>query len=1092
MTNEIEILLDDDAEIIVGSPFIDDKVFLNQFLFNDWYSGKDSMHKCIDENPNCVMYVQCHTDEGRKFKNIRNRNYFFENYNQCVPEFRSFYEICTLDMNVPLLFDIDGLRSDKEFIGKTDYEIVSHFINTVENYFRKEYPTHFFGWRWYCMSSCATVENPSKKYGSEYVSFRVIGRGNYKFRNTKELAVSFIPDIYDYCIEHNCKFDKVPYTSYQQYRILGSTKFGENRPFVKMTYTDGPDELFLISYVELGCNFLLPENPELSEQIKLPEIEYVDNGDDDLAFILEILKYISPDGKCRWFQTGTKLKCINPDYINIFIQWSRNSYNFDEYECKHFWKTWKINMKPDNATGGLVNLAKECNPNDYQKAYCKKKVQNSFPLSEEHTKFLEIIKIRKDRRTDEQSKFIKEFYDKKSDETIDQLNYLKTGIDKDDEWVNIDKNENSRYLLIKAPLGKGKSYSARRHINEIKYTGIIYLCPRQHYATSVTIELNKDTDYKFKNYLNCKKQLITEKFIVIQAESLYRLDYYADISNFLIVADEVESFLTQLTSSETNGNNHDENVIKFQWLILNAKKVICYDALLTSRTTDTFDILNLQYTIHNYIRPAEIRNYILEPNLANRIICDISSGKKGWFICQSKNKMLNEFKVLFDKFLPHKKILYYYAGNTPVSLKNIDKWNRYDLIVSTTAITVGVNYDIKGVFDRLYYYTNDFCGLVRDGIQGLHRIRHINDKLLYVCIDERDYVNLPTSLKEIKHINEFKDKIKIEQYNLFTGEIHKESLKWYVALKNHNLFEMNVSTKFVSKLFKSYMNICSYTEIKNDSIIITTEEEFDDVPVDKKYKYDDIPVLTYVDVQKLKKKQLERKDLTQLELLSIDKFYYNSNICDNSEPNAKFFWRFYQPYNKDKFYNLTYEKGLKQGKFKLKDIVEYNNIDIALCSDYTTKLELISYITTILELESSWQTETIISHNQVEKLGVFFMDNLKIIYNFFPSYKTKFKQITHKNIRGILNAILRDFSSTKIVKISDKTSGSGKDSKHIYTYTLKYGSQISYNSEKFGDAVTDFDISDEIKTRDGFKTKYDREIEKEELEVSRIKFRYEY
>lgn len=84
---------------------------------------------------------------------------------------------------------------------------------------------------------------------------------------------------------------------------------------------------------------------------------------------------------------------------------------------------------------------------------------------------------------------------------------------------------NKRCTVIQAGLGKGKTQGTLDHINSRHYDSIVFLSPRVSFAKSVHARLTEETKYEFALYNKSKKSyIISSPYIVIQTESLHRLD----------------------------------------------------------------------------------------------------------------------------------------------------------------------------------------------------------------------------------------------------------------------------------------------------------------------------------------------------------------------------------------------------------------------------------------------------------------------------------------------------------------------------------------------------------------------------------------
>ena len=191
--------------------------------------------------------------------------------------------------------------------------------------------------------------------------------------------------------------------------------------------------------------------------------------------------------------------------------------------------------------------------------------------------------------------------------------------------------------------------------------------------------------------------------IVCQAESLGRLRS-AEKYN-LVLMDESESILTQLSSEKTMGDRAGRVTAVLHDVLLRGEKVVFADAYMTNRT------LNLVHQIFN-ARTEKVKviynSWCQEPRQAYRLddkkefihelIKRLKSGKNCVAFCGTKafaDKLHNQVK----QQLPDLAILYY-SRDTPGSVKEADladvkhRWLQCSLLLYTSTLTVGVSADI--------------------------------------------------------------------------------------------------------------------------------------------------------------------------------------------------------------------------------------------------------------------------------------------------------------------------------------------------------------------------------------------------------------
>jgi hypothetical protein len=225
----------------------------------------------------------------------------------------------------------------------------------------------------------------------------------------------------------------------------------------------------------------------------------------------------------------------------------------------------------------------------------------------------------------------------------------------------------------------------------------------------------------FINYRDCNKNHSDVNRLVIQVESLHKLQN--DFRNYdLIILDESESILQQFASSTTMKERLDKNVIMFEKLMRNSNNVICSDAFISKKTIDMIEILRSHTVIHyewntHISQKREAFEYESFENLNAKLEKLLRNGKKVFYVLSSKNKA-DKLKETIQNILPSIRIGIYSSteGDRKSLLDVRSSWVLYDLLIITSTITVGVNFDIP-YFDYVFMYLSGFGPSIRDMIQ---------------------------------------------------------------------------------------------------------------------------------------------------------------------------------------------------------------------------------------------------------------------------------------------------------------------------------------------------------------------------------------
>lgn len=611
---------------------------------------------------------------------------------------------------------------------------------------------------------------------------------------------------------------------------------------------------------------------------------------------------------------------------------------------------------------------------------------------------------------------LKTYMDKKTRQNIEYLTNPGTYQEMDGKYVDTKIYNSSGCVVVRAGLGKGKTYSLVEHLNKTKYDRIIVLTPRITFAKSIHTRLNKDTNIDFAIYKSDTSTSydIDDKFIVIQVESLHRL-VKVESENTLIVCDEIESILTQMTSV-THGKNHRTNLDTFEFLMKNSNRIIALDAFISQRTLCLLSSMEISYKYYNYTVPMEDRDCRKcddEDKLLISLCDDLNAGKKIYFFCSSNIKLTTMFLPAVLQNCKDVKIRQHTSKHKS-SFTNVNEdWANVDLVCCTSTITVGVNFDTENVFDKVYMYVNgNSRNLVRDCFQSSYRVRHLNESELVYCIDPNHYaISLTTSRRKITHDITTRANLVAEQVSL----PKVSTPKWIINLLEFNILENNVSIMNLEELFLKYLDMCSYTHLEEDNEY-DLNDYLSESDITVKIPYDDIPVIDSTAVKAIKRCKIRGDTISDIDKASVEKFYFDC-VCElrlQSDSVKENLWNRYIDHGKCKFNSLSLEKGLLHGYFsldKLIDTTQYHE----LASVTSLKLELIVEICTALGLEYSQETKNI-SRTQMERAINYFSKNEERINTVFEirSKKSSDKEFNMKSVQGMVNTVFGKWGYTKI------------------------------------------------------------------------------
>lgn len=625
-------------------------------------------------------------------------------------------------------------------------------------------------------------------------------------------------------------------------------------------------------------------------------------------------------------------------------------------------------------------------------------------------------------------------------------------------------NYDERIVLLKSHLGTGKTTAVKRYIEEYEPERVIWLSARRIFARNLHTDLNK-LGLNFKCYLDHTDESNLGKYnrMIVQMESLHKLYKLLDEYVDLVVVDEIESCLNQFNSEETM--KHDSQCAKiFEHLIANSGKVILADAFLSNRTIDVLKALDMD--------EDEMKLVINETNPFQRKAIEYKGGKK-------KDMLL---ETLQDKLLAGKRCIFlsassvftnqieqalkgikmkegddykiYKAGSN--DLKNVNEdWNGLKCVVYTSAITVGVNFDLRDKFDILFMYGSAYKSCcVRDLFQGSLRVRHLKDQTLYYAINTMSDVKQPIfKLKQAFDVLDAKAEQVQQDLDKFPETIIKNGIKrsthapkkgiamplWVKTAKAYSITEMGLCKANYEQMFNLYLELCGYEKEKDDS-------DFDGVKWGEleEVKYDDVPEISFREYKVLKQDAVKglctidemRKMYKYMMEYRYLRFLDWGNI-DNETKN-KVFQAMLDNNGRKHIRNINLER--KQQTYEIAiGTGNYNSH-----RDSTYKLHsTVKSICELIGIEHSIQ-ETNINGKQLEaiadKLNEIIKE-LKIVQKWnkkhdlnmkAPSKKQQSKGIQAKNQ---INQIFQEWNGSKLDNIKND-SGSNKKQNGSYVYQL--------------------------------------------------------
>ncbi|AYV77466.1 MAG: superfamily II helicase [Dasosvirus sp.] len=336
------------------------------------------------------------------------------------------------------------------------------------------------------------------------------------------------------------------------------------------------------------------------------------------------------------------------------------------------------------------------------------------------------------------------------------------------------QKDGNKILCIKSSIGSGKTYALEQIIeNHVKVFGeesrILCVSTRRGYAQD--IQNNTLSKFKFTNYMKVKGDLKNEKRLIISLESFFRICTNGYLREYdLIILDEVESILGQFFSSTVEKK---ENCFeKFVEFLDKAHKVVMMDADLNNRGMEFAKFVsNRITTIYNryggikkkYILTNDYEKYydsmkkdILEgKNIAVASLCKTMA-------LHLRDRLRQDFPEISDFIV----CLHSDCSSTlREELENIkESWRKYRVLLFTTIVGVGLNFDIRNYFYKIYGYVAGGLEAPRSFLQMLGRIRHPIDHNVTILMAKSMNKKLNQQLYSFEYANKFHSSIIEKDY----------------------------------------------------------------------------------------------------------------------------------------------------------------------------------------------------------------------------------------------------------------------------------------------------------------------------------------
>ncbi|KAF9407786.1 hypothetical protein BGZ94_002559 [Podila epigama] len=339
-------------------------------------------------------------------------------------------------------------------------------------------------------------------------------------------------------------------------------------------------------------------------------------------------------------------------------------------------------------------------------------------------------------------------------------------------------------LLIRCDTGGGKTTYMENLISKNKTSKFLAITPRRTHADMLDDRLQL---HGFKNYRDCPPGTIACNKLIIQSESLNRVDMKFFRDDTILILDELCSTIKQMCSDRTHGNMHNYNLMVFERLVRRAKRVICLDADLSDEEVAIMKNLRSDFLLINNTFQQQKNDKVVLFDDRWRLVAEclekLKDGKRLYISCTMSAQWAEALHVMLTS-----------AGFKGICVtKNMEEDKKRDIskninttmadldyLIHTPTISVGVNYNVKDHVDYVVGFFSTHSEVdVETSMQMMRRVRHVKEKTYLIHVDAA-INNLPATAQEVREWI-------CNQHNLVTGSVRVSPTLRFQLDDNDNL-----------------------------------------------------------------------------------------------------------------------------------------------------------------------------------------------------------------------------------------------------------------------------------------------------------------
>lgn len=693
-----------------------------------FFVAKQYLYKPNDSSERRAVYA---------YESYQTVHRFLKHYEKLPQEKRTYFELVRENRPCLEYYDIEWILVDNIDYALQEETVLTQLVE-IRNLFTTKYPVDQTQCR---VTSASCVE---KKKGS----IHIVVFGNHAFHNNN-IDMSAFMKAFERFIEHSAVqpilgsielkkiIDWTVYTRNRTMRCLGSVKCKDpTRPFVEATWHQpsmeaAPSEFYITNY-------------NISE-IKLVRLDTIPQVPRNQSNSISTRRAFTQHQLVRTAfgtQDQENVDSIKVGVMAVFRTSKKSKYMADQFEASAIEPAnfGRIRIILTRIKSGPCILCDRTHNSDNAFLETNVVAGISFYCRRQPGRSEEIGKMSYSQRIIQRDLLIPA---QEPDFTANE-EYSEKFL----KYCHVNKS-----LIIKSPTGTGKTRFLDRFITKNPHLIYIAVSCRRTLAD----ELAKLP--KFVNYMDMPGDLISGDRVVVQAESMWRLDrkYYEERQDRLVfIMDEFCSLAQQFTSLKTMGGHHQASATTFGLFQRRAYRVIALDADFTNSEVDLlrerrndFHIIHNKHAIHD---GDTIIFHATEEILLEETIQRLKNGQKLWIVSTNSAKHTEAIhKILEEKG----NIGVCMTSNTldadkRLIIKDIKSiLNKNSYFIHTPTISVGIDYNIPDTVDCVVGFFNTQTEVtVETCRQMLRRARHIKTNTYLVQMSDK-FNNLPITTHDV-------------------------------------------------------------------------------------------------------------------------------------------------------------------------------------------------------------------------------------------------------------------------------------------------------------------------------------------------------